>query len=149
MAEPQSPKIEYLRSMTLSEVMHAHIPTLSPDSSFRDAVDKMDIYQFPGLVIVDKERAPVAVITEGDLARAVSAKGDATGLSNGKAIEFATKEPHVAEMDMEISEALHLMLSKGISLLPVVQEKTFAGVVLRVDLMQALLMDAASPLASE
>ena len=58
--------------MTLSEVMHVHIPTLGLDSTFRDAADKMDIYQFPALVIVDSDKAPVAVVTEGDLARAIT-----------------------------------------------------------------------------
>src|SRR6185503_4703485 len=80
-------------SMTLSEVMHVHIPTLTPESTFRDAVDKMDIYQFPALVIVDPDKAPVAVITEGDLARAVSAKGDVVGLNASKALDFATMQP--------------------------------------------------------
>ena len=32
--------------MTLREVVHAHIPTLNAESTVRDAVDKMDVYQF-------------------------------------------------------------------------------------------------------
>ena len=58
--------------MTLREVLHAHIPVLHADSTVRDAVDKMDIYQFPGLVIVDEDHAPIAVLTEGDVVRAVA-----------------------------------------------------------------------------
>ena len=34
------------------------------------------------------------------------------------------------------------MLSSGLTLLPVVEDDVLAGVVLRVDLMQAMLMDA-------
>src|SRR4051812_30792048 len=60
------------RGMTLREVLHAHIPTLSPESTVRDAVDKMDVYQFPALVIVDAEAVPVGVVTEGDLCRAAT-----------------------------------------------------------------------------
>jgi CBS domain-containing protein len=45
---------------------------------------------------------------------------------------------------MEISEALHLMLSSGITLLPVVEDSRLSGVVMRVDLMQAMLLDAVS-----
>jgi len=44
--------------MTLREVLHAHIPTLSLEGTVRDAVDKMDVYQFPALVIVDPDRIP-------------------------------------------------------------------------------------------
>lgn len=133
--------------MTLSEVMHVHIPTLSPESTFRDAVDKMDIYQFPALVIIDQEKRPVAVVTEGDLSRAVSAKGDVTGLSAARIDGFATRKPQTAEAGMEIGDALHLMLGNGLSILPVTRDGRLAGLVLRVDLMQALLMDVASPIA--
>lgn len=135
--------------MTLSEVMHVHIPTLSLDATFRDAVDKMDIYQFPALVFVDNDRRPQAVISEGDLARAVSAKGDATGLSETKAIGYATTEPVVAKADMEISDALHLMLDRGLTCLPVTRDDILVGVVLRVDLLQALITDAVSPLTED
>lgn len=133
--------------MTLSEVMHVHIPTLSLESTLRDAVDKMDIYQFPALTIVDAERSPVGVITEGDLARAISARGDIVSLSASKALDFATLKPAVADAGLEVSEALHLMLTQGFTILPVVADGRLAGIVLRIDLMQALLMDVASPLA--
>ncbi|MCH8274990.1 MAG: CBS domain-containing protein [Armatimonadetes bacterium] len=135
--------------MTLSEVMHVHIPTLSPESSYRDAVDKMDIYQFPALVIAGDGRKPLAVITEGDLARAASANAGVDRLGGLKALDFASREPVVSDMDVGVSEALHLMLSKGLTILPVTHEGRLAGIVLRVDLMQALLTDAASPSAED
>lgn len=130
--------------MTLREVLHAHIPTLGPESTFRDAVDKMDIYQFPALVIVDEEGAVNAVITEGDICRAVHQQDGAIQLSRQPAIRFATADPICADPDTEIGDALHLMLSKGITLLPVVQENRLEGIVLRIDLLQAMLMDAAT-----
>jgi CBS domain-containing protein len=134
--------------MTLAEVMHAHIPALTQESTVRDAIDKMDVYQFPALIVVDEDRTPIGVITEGDIARAVIAKGDVTGLGAGRALEFASREPTTAGPDLEVSEALHLMLSQGLSILPVTSAQRLLGVVLRVDLMQALLMDVASPLSA-
>ncbi|MBX3112892.1 MAG: CBS domain-containing protein [Fimbriimonadaceae bacterium] len=130
--------------MTLREVLHAHIPTLGRESSFRDAVDKMDVYQFPALVVVDDDRKPTHVLTEGDLCRAVGDQGGALVLSGEPAVRFATPDPVCEGPTTEISDALHLMLSRGISLLPVVQDDRLLGVVLRVDLLQALLMDAAA-----
>jgi CBS domain-containing protein len=127
--------------MTLREVLHAHIPVLRPDASVRDAVDRMDIYQFPALVVVDRDEKPLAVITEGDLARAVLMRGDVTSLANEPAIVFSTSDPIVGSPDSEISEALHLMLARGLTVLPVVDSERLIGMVLRVDLMQALLMD--------
>jgi CBS domain-containing protein len=135
--------------MTLSEVMHVHIPLLQPDSTFRDAVDKMDIYQFPALVITDSERTPIAVITEGDLARAVSAKGDVVGLNQSKALDFATTQPATADVGAEVSDTLHQMLTQGLTAMPVTMGGRLAGIVMRMDLMQAMLMDVSSPLPPE
>ena len=128
--------------MSLREVLHAHIPTLTPDSTFRDAIDKMDIYQFPAIVVVDDDRRVLGVLTEGDLSRAVTDNGTLVSLSDEAAYKFASKEPETMDPDREIGEALHHMLSKGLTILPIVEDDRLSGLVLRVDLMQAILMDA-------
>lgn len=134
--------------MVLREVLHAHIPTLTPESTVRDAVDKMDIYQFPALVVVDEDASPVAVLTEGDIARAAVARGNVTSLANEPAIIYGSREPTTVGADTEVSDALHLMLMSGLTVLPVVDDQRLCGVVLRCDLMQAMLMDTA-PATSE
>ncbi len=130
--------------MTLREVVHSHIPTLTRKSTLRDAVDKMDVYQFPALVVVDEDHAPIAVLTEGDVCQAVRQKGNLTSLSSEPAFTFGTSDPTCAGPDMEVSDALHLMLNSGHTILPVVDSGRLAGVVLRVDLMQAMLVDSAT-----
>lgn len=127
--------------MTLREVLHAHIPTLTRESSIRDAVDKMDIYQFPALVVVDGDMVPIGVITEGDICRAAVQNDGVTAISKQSAWTFATQGPTLAHADTEISDALHKMLGSGLTLLPVVDEDKLIGVVMRVDLIQAMLMD--------
>ncbi len=128
--------------MTLREVLHAHIPTLRSNSTVREAVDKMDIYQFPALVVVDDDAKPLAVLTEGDLCRAVHQRDSVMKLANQTAMTFASPDPVTAPIDTEISDALHTMLSRGITLLPVIENERMMGIVLRVDLMQAMLLDA-------
>lgn len=127
--------------MTLREVLHAHIPTLTTRSTVRDAVDKMDVYQFPGLTVVDDSLKPVAVLTEGDLARAVQSHGSLAQLKDEPAVRFATKDPVCLSPGTEVSDALHQMLSQGLTLIPVAEDDVLCGVVLRVDLMQAMLLD--------
>jgi CBS domain-containing protein len=128
----------------LREVLHAHIPTLLETSTVRDAVDKMDIYQFPALVVTTPELAVVAVVTEGDVARAVVQRGQLSQLSEEPILPFATKDPYTAGPDREVSDALHDMLSRGLTVLPITDEGRLIGMVLRVDLMQAILMDAST-----
>lgn len=129
--------------MILREVLHAHIPTLTVESTVRDAVDKMDIYQFPALVVVDEKQTPIAVLTEGDLCRQVTTRDNLVGMMSEPAHIYGSKDPTTVPPDTEISDAFHRMLSSGLTILPIVEEQRLMGVVLRVDLMQALLMDAA------
>jgi len=128
--------------MTLREVLHAHIPTLTMESTVRDAVDKMDIYQFPALVVVDDDVRPIAVLTEGDVCRVVANRESVVGIARDPAYAHASKEPTTAHPDSEIGEAFHLMLNSGLTLLPVVEDERLLGVVLRVDLMQAMMLDS-------
>ena len=128
--------------MTLREVLHAHIPTLTPESTVRDAVDKMDVYQFPALVIVDENAVPVGVVTEGDLCRGVLRRDSLVTMASDPALLHASKDPTTAPADLEIGEAFHRMLASGLTLLPVVDDERLMGIVLRVDLMQAMMMDA-------
>ena len=129
--------------MILREVLHAHIPTLTVESTVRDAVDKMDIYQFPGLVVVDENMAPIGVLTEGDVCRQVTTRDSALSLMNEPAFVYASKDPITMSPDSEISDAFHKMISSGLTLLPIVEDKRLSGVVLRVDLLQAMMLDAA------
>jgi CBS domain-containing protein len=128
--------------MTLREVLHAHLPTLTTKSTVRDAIDKMDIYQFPALVVLDDDALPIGVVTEGDLCRGVSTRDSLTSMAQEPALIHGTREPTMASADLEIGEAFHRMISSGLTILPVVEDGRFAGVVLRVDLMQAMLVDA-------
>ena len=130
--------------MILREVLHAHIPTLTAESTVREAVDKMDIYQFPALVVVDERQLPIGVITEGDLCRQVTTRDNLVGMMNEPAFIYGSKDPTTVPPDMEISDALHKMLSSGLTILPIVEDGRLMGVVLRVDLMQAMMMDAAA-----
>ena len=130
--------------MTVREILHAHIPTLSTTSTVRDAIDKMDVYQFPALVILDDHQAAIGVITEGDITRAMSGNDGLAKISQRPATSYATMNPQCAGPDAEINDALHLMISSGLTLLPITEENRTLGIVLRVDLMHAILNDLSS-----
>lgn len=128
--------------MTLREIVHAHIPTLSSGSTVRDAVDKMDIYQFPALVFVNPDMQPIAVITEGDVCRAASQRDSLLSMAQELAINFASKDPTTMPGSSEIGDAFYKMVNSGLTILPVEEDGVLSGVVLRVDLMQAMMMDS-------
>lgn len=127
--------------MVVQEILHAHIPFLTKESTLQDAIDKMNIYQFPALVIVDDLKKPIGVLTEGDVCRAVQSCEGVLKSANELAFKFATSNPTCISSRAEISDALDKMFSSGLTILPVIEENVLLGIVLRVDLMQALLMD--------
>lgn len=127
--------------MTLREVLHAHVPMLSEHSTVRDAVDKMDVYQFPALVVLDGDMRPVGVVTEGDVCRAVTRYESLARIKDEPVVSIATSNPTVQKPETEVSEALHQMISQGLTVLPIVEADMFCGVVFRVDLMSAMLLD--------
>ena len=130
--------------MTLREIFHAHIPTLTTDSTVRDAVDKMDIYQFPALVVVNERNYPISVVTEGDICRAVAHRDSLLSIAQDPAHIYGTKDPTVVAPDFEIGSAFHLMHGSGLTILPVIEDDRLMGIVLRVDLMQAMFLDSDS-----
>jgi len=132
--------------MTLREVLHAHIPSLTERSTVQDAIDKMDIYQFPALVLVNQDDQVIGVLTEGDLCRAVVNQGNLASLATEPATNYMSKDPVTQSVETEISDAFHLMLSSGLTILPCVQDEKLMGIVLRTDLMQAMLTDLAEQL---
>lgn len=130
--------------MTLREILHAHIPTLTAESTVRDAVDKMDLYQFPALIVIDEDHAPIAVVTEGDLCRAVRHRDSVISMAEEPAIIHGSKDPTTATPEMEIGDAFHRILNSGLTILPVVDGGRLIGMALRVDLMRALFLDVLS-----
>ena len=102
----------------------------------------MDIYQFPALVITNDDMEPLAVVTEGDLCRAAQSQGGLMKLANESVMTFATPDPYMAHPETEISDALLEMFRRSVTILPVVENQKLQGIVLRIDLMQAMLIDS-------
>lgn len=126
--------------MTIREVLHAHLPLLHPESTVRDAIDKMDIYQFPALVILDESHQLVAIVTEGDLCRKFPDLDLLKENAEQPIIKYATCSPVSVLPSMSVWEAYELMINKNLTVLPVIEKNTFFGVALRMDLMQFQLM---------
>lgn len=135
--------------MTLREILHAHIPTLTSESTLQDAIDKMDIYQFPALVLINDSRYPIGVLTEGDISRALKGGLDLRLAPETMASAAATMEPQIAHPNDGVSSSLDRMLEHDLTLLPIAEDGVLSGVVLRVDLMHALLMDMADQADAE
>lgn len=110
------------------------LPLLPASASMRDAV--VVLAKQRGLAIVtDGSRRLAGVITTGDLTRLMQAQAD---FMNVPVADVMTRTPKVAHEDELASAAVHLMETKGIIALPVLDaQDAIVGVVHLHDLLRA------------
>lgn len=112
--------------MRLSEIMTAGVVTSSPDASALAAARLMRDHRVGSVVVVDPAGAPVAMVTDRDLAVRVFAAGVDPESPVG---EHASRPLICGEPGMELHEAAALMVQHRVRRLPVVDGEELAGIV--------------------
>jgi CBS domain-containing protein len=110
----------------LSEIMTAGVVTAMPDASALSAARLMRDHRVGSVVVVDPGGAPVAMITDRDLAVRVFAEGVDPESPVG---EHASRPLICGEPAMELHEAAALMVQHRVRRLPVVDGEELAGIV--------------------
>jgi CBS domain-containing protein len=117
------------------ELMRVHVPTLTPSSTLRDAVDKMDLYQVSGLPVVDEEGLVVGMVTRTPV---IDALLQDISCAAGPVSALMATPITVGETD-QAADALRMMVEKDIQMVAVVSGGQMAGTLTRVDILQAML----------
>jgi CBS domain-containing protein len=110
----------------LSEIMTAGVVTATPDASAVSVARRMRDSRVGSVVIVDPAGAPVAMVTDRDLAVRVFAEGLDPQTPVG---ERASRPLICGEPEMELDEAAALMVQHRVRRLPVVKGDSLAGIV--------------------
>ncbi|MCF8105550.1 MAG: DUF190 domain-containing protein [Desulfohalobiaceae bacterium] len=146
------------RQLMVRDVMTSDPKTVGPDTPLDEAAGSLLSSIFTGLPVVDEHNRPIGVITQGDLIR----KGglplrlgllEESGrrrrealfnqLSTRRAVEVMTRPAVLIGQDRLLSEAVELMLSKGVKRLPVVDEKgRLTGILSRLDIFCTVMREA-------
>ena len=106
--------------------MTAGVVTASPDSSALSTARLMRDHRVGSVVVVDPGGAPVAMVTDRDLAVRVFAEGVDPESPVG---EHASRPLICGEPAMELHEAAALMVQHRVRRLPVVDGEELAGIV--------------------
>ncbi len=112
--------------MQLREIMTAGVVTAAPGASAVSVALQMRDHRVGSVVIVDPSGAPVAMITDRDLALRVFAAGVDAEAAVG---EHASRPLVCGEPAMELEEAAALMVQHRVRRLPVVDADRLAGIV--------------------
>jgi CBS domain-containing protein len=110
----------------LSEIMTAGVVTAAPEASAISVARQMRDNRVGSVVIVDPAGAPVAMVTDRDLALRVFAEGINPQTAVG---EHASRPLVCGEPAMQLEEAAALMVSHRVRRLPVVDGDRLAGIV--------------------
>lgn len=106
--------------------MTAGVITATPDASAISVAGQMREHRVGSVVIVDSAGAPVAMVTDRDLALRVFAAGLDGGVPVG---EHASRPLVCGEPEMGLDEAAALMVKHRVRRLPVVDGDRLAGIV--------------------
>jgi len=112
--------------MQLAEIMTPGVVTAAPEASAVSVARQMRDSRVGSVVIVDPAGAPVAMVTDRDLAVRVFAGGVDPETPVG---EHASRPLICGEPEMELDEAAALMVQHRVRRLPVVAGDSLAGIV--------------------
>ncbi|MCT4349536.1 SIS domain-containing protein [Vibrio sp. NC2] len=114
-----------LLSKVRDEMFSDNIPSVSSDADFTSIIHKISSSHL-GLTLVNLNNETLAIITDGDLRRAMESKGrDAFDLV---AKDIASINPASISPELNIQEAYEVMESKGITSLIVQESNTVVGI---------------------
>jgi signal-transduction protein with cAMP-binding, CBS, and nucleotidyltransferase domain len=110
----------------LREIMTAGVVTAQPQASAVSVARQMRDNRVGSVVVVDPAGAPVAMVTDRDLAVRVFAEGVDPAAPVG---EHASRPLVCGEPEMELDEAAALMVQHRVRRLPVVESGGLVGIV--------------------
>ena len=116
------------KKITVSSIMTRRVTTINMDATLETIQEVFDTCRFHHLLVVEF-RTLVGVISDRDYLKAISpfiGKACERSLDSAtldiRAGQVMTRKPVTAKKDMCITEAVHLLLEKKISCLPIVSD---------------------------
>ncbi len=152
--------------MKIREIMNRKVILLRPDRTIKEAYEIFVKNGISGAPVVDEENKLLGILTTKDILAVIKEKMESIGLyifptpfdfmdiipvevphenrelfeeiSHIRVEEIMERRVHTVEPDMDIYDALNLLVKKEISRLPVVKNGKVVGIVTRSDILRAL-----------
>ena len=122
--------VSYVLSKYVTEYMNKDVLKLSLGTQTRDAATMLRSYETDDIIVIDKEKFPVGIVTDEDILSKVS---DATVYAEATTLEEIMSKPVITISEKAtLQEALHIMRDSNVRKLPVVSKKNFVvGMILQ------------------
>ena len=129
--------VSYVLSKYVTEYMNKDVLKLSLGTQTRDAATMLRSYETDDIIVIDKEKLPVGIVTDEDILSKVS---DATVYAEATTLEEIMSKPVITISEKAtLQEALHIMRDSNVRKLPVVSKKNFVvGMILQSTIANAI-----------
>jgi len=129
--------VSYVLSKYVTEYMNKDVLKLSLGTQTRDAATMLRSYETDDIIVIDKEKFPVGIVTDEDILSKVS---DATVYAEATTLEEIMSKPVITISEKAtLQEALHIMRDSNVRKLPVVSKKNFVvGMILQSTIANAI-----------
>ena len=128
--QQQNPVENILGELTVQDVMHRRVKTLSPQMTLDEALQAFSHSQYRGFPVVESGKL-VGIITRKDLDK-IWVRGGDTILK-----EIMTPQPITVSPSQNLSNVLCILDRYEISRLPVLENRRLIGIVTRTDIIRA------------
>ena len=119
------------RAMQVKDVMVTDVKTIGPAATVQEAAKAMRQFGIGSLIVTEAD-ALKGIITDGDVLRKVVAEGKDGAKTAVR--EVMTKEIVMVEPEMDLQDAVDVMMEKRIKKLPVVKGSALVGIVTVTDI---------------
>ena len=129
--------VSYVLSKYVTEYMNKDVLKLSLKTQTRDAATMLRSYETDDIIVIDKEKFPVGIVTDEDILSKVS---DATVYAEATTLEEIMSKPVITISEKAtLQEALHIMRDSNVRKLPVISKKNFVvGMILQSTIANAI-----------
>ena len=129
--------VSYVLSKYVTEYMNKDVLKLSLKTQTRDAATMLRSYETDDIIVIDKEKFPVGIVTDEDILSKVS---DATVYAEATTLEEIMSKPLITINEKStLQDALHKMRDNNVRKLPVVSKKNFVvGMILQSTIANAI-----------
>jgi CBS-domain-containing membrane protein len=134
--------------LLVRDLMTREVIAVPPTATLAEVVARLSDQLFRALPVVDEDGRVVGIVTNDDLTergglparpRLLRATVEGEPIPAGVAGDIMTREPVTIREDRPAAEALHLLASRGLKRLPVVDaDGRLVGMLSRVDLLRAV-----------
>ncbi|MCS5528248.1 MAG: CBS domain-containing protein, partial [Nitrosopumilus sp.] len=114
--------VSYVLTKSVTEYMDKDVLMLDMDTSTREAATMLRHYETDDIIVIDKNKIPVGIVTDDDILSKVS---DATVYAEATVLKQIMSKPLITISDKStLQDALHKMRDSNVRKLPVISKKT-------------------------